>query len=54
MNYGANLKLKNVGTSAKANLLRKNTEGFLPSSEGTGTKIVGYGSGRFLSSRVRF
>ena len=24
------------------------------SSEGTGTKIVGYGSGRFLSSRVRF
>ena len=24
------------------------------SSEGTGTKLVGYGSGRFLSSRVRF
>ena len=37
-----------------ANLLQKNTEGFLPSSEGTGTKIVGYGSGWFLSSQVWF
>ena len=27
---------------------------FTKTSEGTGTKIVGYGSGRFLSSRVRF
>ena len=29
-------------------------EGFSGDSEETGTKIVGYGSGRFLSSRVRF